>query len=67
MAKHSSNARALPELAKSLHRTSERLWPRALNAGKYDWDSRTLERLREITAELSRMVGKLKPRKKIKF
>jgi hypothetical protein len=50
----------LAELARSLHRASERLWMRVANPGKYEIAQADIERLQKSSTELNRALTKLK-------
>jgi hypothetical protein len=52
--------RKLAELARSLHRASERLWMRVSNPSKYDVAPADLENLQRVNTELNRAITKLK-------
>ncbi len=52
--------RKLAEVARSLHRASERLWARVSSPAKYDIPSETVEELQRLTTALSRHITKLK-------
>jgi hypothetical protein len=52
--------RKLSEVARSLHRASERLWTRVANPAKYDTVPQTLDDLQRLTTDLSRAITKLK-------
>jgi hypothetical protein len=52
--------RELAELARSVHRASERLWTRASDAGNYDIAAPDLENLEKISTSLNRAITKLK-------
>jgi len=58
--------RQLGELARSLHRASERLWMRVSNSSKYNIAPVDLENLQRVNTELNRAITKLKlkPKKK---
>ena len=50
----------LAELARSLHRASERLWMRVSNSRKYDIAPTDLENLQRANTALNRAITKLK-------
>jgi hypothetical protein len=50
----------LDELARSLHRASERLWMRAADPRKYEVAQADIERLQRASTELNRAITKLK-------
>jgi hypothetical protein len=52
--------RKLAEVARSIHRASERLWARVVERDKYDVASTDVETLQRLTTELSRAITKLK-------
>ena len=52
--------RKLAEVARSIHRASERLWARVVQGEKYDVAPRDVETLQRLTTELSRAITKLK-------
>jgi hypothetical protein len=52
--------RQLAEVARSLHRASERLWARVANPTKYDVATQTIGDLQRLTTDLSRAITKLK-------
>jgi hypothetical protein len=52
--------RQLAELARSLHRASERLWMRVSNSSKYNIAPTDLENLQRANTELNRAITKLK-------
>ena len=54
----------LAELARSLHRASERLWTRVSAAGNYDISAADLESLQKINTSLNRAITKLKLKSK---
>ena len=54
----------LAELARSLHRASERLWTRVSAAGNYDISAADLENLQKINTSLNRAITKLKLKSK---
>jgi hypothetical protein len=56
--------RRLAEVARSLHRASERLWARVANPAKYSSSSQTVEELQRLTTDLSRAITKLKLKNK---
>jgi len=64
MAKDKNTNRKVAEVARSLHRASERLWARVSHPAKYDIPSDTVEELQRLTTALSRAITKLKLRGK---
>ena len=56
--------RKLAEVARSIHRASERLWARVVERDKYDVASTDVETLQRLTTELSRAITKLKLKRK---
>jgi ABC-type tungstate transport system substrate-binding protein len=52
--------RKLAEVARSIHRASERLWARVVERDKYDVAPADVETLQRLTTELSRAITKLK-------
>ena len=52
--------RKLAEIARSLHRASERLWVRVTNTGNYDVAEADLESLQKANTALNRAITKLK-------
>jgi hypothetical protein len=52
--------RKLAEVARSIHRASERLWARVAQGEKYDVAPADVETLQRLTTELSRAITKLK-------
>ena len=50
----------LAELARSLHRASERLWVRVADPGRYDIGSADVENLLKANTQLNRAITKLK-------
>jgi hypothetical protein len=52
--------RKLAEVARSLHRSSERLWTRVAHPTKYDPPAQTIADLQRLTTDLSRAITKLK-------
>ena len=54
----------LAEVARSIHRASERLWARVVQRDKYDVATSDLENLQRLTTELSRSITKLKLKRK---
>jgi hypothetical protein len=52
--------RRLAELARSLHRASERLWIRVADPGKYQITEADIEQLQKSNTELNRAITKLK-------
>ena len=57
--------RRLAELARSLHRASERLWVRVANSKQYDMASVDVQNLQKVNTQLNRAITrlKLKPKK----
>jgi|GEM_PF-4637396 hypothetical protein len=52
--------RKLAEVARSIHRASERLWARVVESEKYDIAAVDVETLQRLTTQLSRAITKLK-------
>ena len=52
--------RKLAEVARSIHRASERLWARVVERDKYDVAPADVQTLQRLTTELSRAITKLK-------
>ena len=52
--------RKLAEVARSIHRASERLWARVAERDKYDATAADVQTLQRLTTELSRAITKLK-------
>ena len=52
----------LAEVARSLHRASERLWVRVANPRGYDASSEDVENLQKANTQLNRAITKLKLR-----
>jgi ribonuclease HIII len=52
--------RRLAEVARSLHRASERLWTRVVNPDKYNMAQADIDNLKRLTTEVSRNLTKLK-------
>jgi hypothetical protein len=50
----------LAELARSLHRASERLWLRVTDPGNYQVSEADLQALQEANTDLNRAITKLK-------
>lgn len=50
----------LAELARSLHRASERLWLRVANSSEYEMNSPDIEGLQTANTQLNRAITKLK-------
>ena len=50
----------LAEVARSLHRASERLWIRVADPGDYEITSADLENLRNVNTQLNRAITKLR-------
>jgi hypothetical protein len=55
-----ANNKKLSELARSLHRASERLWTRVANSGKYNIAAEDVENLQRLNTALNRAITKLK-------
>jgi hypothetical protein len=53
----------LAELARSLHRASERLWTRVADSSKYEIAAADVEKLQELSTQLNRAITKLKLKK----
>ena len=58
--------RRLAEVARSLHRASERLWLRVADPTKYDVSSEDVESLQKANTQLNRAITKLKLKRKSK-
>ena len=56
----------LAEVARSLHRASERLWIRVADPGNYDIASADVENLQKANTQLNRAITKLKLKAKSK-
>jgi len=56
----------LAEVARSLHRASERLWVRVANPGGYDASPEDIENLQKANTQLNRAITKLKLKAKNK-
>ena len=56
--------RRLAELARSLHRASERLWLRVADPGNYDVADADIEQLQKANTALNRAITKLKLKRK---
>jgi hypothetical protein len=56
----------LAELARSLHRASERLWLRVADSGGYEMASADVEHLQRASTQLNRAITKLKLKPKNK-
>jgi hypothetical protein len=52
--------RRLAELARSLHRASERLWLRVADPSQYEIASADIESLQKANTQLNRAITKLK-------
>ena len=50
----------LAEVARSLHRASERLWVRVADSNQYEIASGDVENLQKASTQLSRAITKLK-------
>lgn len=50
----------LAEVARSLHRASERLWVRVANPASYDASPEDIENLQKANTHLNRAITKLK-------
>ena len=53
----------LAELARSLHRASERLWLRVTDQGKYQMSEEDIASLQSANTALNRAISKLKLKK----
>jgi hypothetical protein len=53
----------LAELARSLHRASERLWLRVTDPGNYETSEADLAALQKANTDLNRAITKLKMKK----
>jgi hypothetical protein len=56
--------RRLAELARSLHRASERLWLRLADPDRYEIASADVENLQKVNTQLNRAITKLKAKPK---
>jgi hypothetical protein len=56
--------RRLAELARSLHRASERLWLRVADPSQYEIASADIESLQKANTQLNRAITKLKSKSK---
>ena len=56
--------RRLAELARSLHRASERLWTRVAEPDKYQTSETDIENLQKANTALNRAITKLKLKSK---
>ena len=56
--------RRLAELARSLHRASERLWLRGASPDQYEIASADVENLQKVNTQLNRAITKLKSKSK---
>ncbi len=56
--------RRLAELARSLHRASERLWLRVADPNRYEIASPDVENLQKVNTQLNRAITKLKSKAK---
>lgn len=56
----------LAELARSLHRASERLWLRVTDPGNYQMTEADIEALQKANTDLNRAITKLKMKAKNK-
>jgi hypothetical protein len=56
--------RRLAELARSLHRASERLWLRVASPDQYEIASADVENLQKVNTQLNRAITKLKSKSK---
>jgi hypothetical protein len=54
------NRRRLAEVARSLHRASERLWVRVANPGNYEVAEADIANLQHANTALNRAITKLK-------
>jgi len=52
--------RKLAEIARSLHKASERLWVRVANPGNYEVAAADIEKLQKANTALNRAITKLK-------
>jgi len=55
-----SRDKKLAELARSLHRAAERLWPRVANPGDYLITEADIQALQKANTDLNRAITKLK-------
>jgi hypothetical protein len=55
-----SDKRKLAEIARSLHRASERLWVRAANPGNYEAAVADIDNLQKANTTLNRAITKLR-------
>ena len=55
--------RKLAEVARSIHRASERLWTRVVGPHKYNVAPADVDTLQRLTTEMSRAITKLKLKK----
>jgi hypothetical protein len=55
--------RKLAEVARSLHRASERLWMRVADSSQYEIASADVENLQKASTQLNRAITKLKRKK----
>jgi hypothetical protein len=58
--------RRLAEVARSLHRASERLWLRVADSGQYEMASADIENLQKMSTQLNRAITRLKLKSKSK-
>jgi hypothetical protein len=58
--------RRLAELARSLHRASERLWLRVTDPGSYEVAEADVQALQKANTDLNRAITKLKMKKRKK-
>lgn len=56
--------RRLAELARSLHRASERLWLRVTDPGSYEVAEADVQALQKANTDLNRAITKLKMKKR---
>lgn len=61
-----SRDKRLAELARSLHRASERLWQRVSDPGSYHIAPADIESLKKANTDLNKAITKLKARGKAK-
>ena len=56
----------LAEIARGLHRSSERMWARVSDPAKYDMAPADVDNLQRLATEISRSLTKLKLKKSAK-
>lgn len=61
-----SRDKRLAELARSLHRASERLWQRVSDPGRYQIASADIENLKKANTDLNKAITRLKSKTKAK-